>query len=629
LLAVVPLLAMALGLLGTALPIQADPNHPNDSMRVAIIGGTTLDCNPAAAANAVINGGCFPVSTSGPTGSFPGEFTFAPLHRLSVNAGTLAPFDTVLLNVASPFPGGGLGCNVNNLTVGQKQDLVNFVGGGKKLIIYDSECAAQNYSWLPFPFTTSNPGALGGRGTLTIVEDNTLGHRSPSNSHFINTTLVGSQTDAVGDMNVMTTLDPNWCLHMSGRNAANRTGPVHAYARYGTVGSVGLFIYNGLDVDFMQGFTRPDSADPAGNLAKMWLQELQQSFNPDGLPCKAPVVGIRLDPPSDENPAGTQHTVTATVTDLLGKGVPGVLVSFNVTSGPNTGAPGVCTPPACTTDSNGQVSFTYQSNGMTGTDTIQACFKDAQGNQHCATANKTWVVGPPARLTLFPKADTNPVDTQHCVIATVTDAFGNPVPGVTVRFSVTPSFGRTPAGGSGTTNAMGQTTFCYSSALLGPDVIDAFADVDNDTIQDPGEPFDVAAKVWTPPVSTALCEVNITYGGRITAANGDPATFGGNAKVNAQNEPQGQEEYQDHGPAQPMDVHSINVLAVVCPGNPPMEASIFGEATIDGAGSFLYRIDVEDHGEGGKGVDKYQIRLSNGYDSGDQVLEGGNIQIHK
>ena len=56
-------------------------------------------------------------------------------------------------------------------------------------------------------------------------------------------------------------------------------------------------------------------------------------------------------------------------------------------------------------------------------------------------------------------------------------------------------------------------------------------------------------------------------------------------------------------------------------------ASIFGTATIDGAGSFVYRIDVKDLGEPGTS-DTYRIRLSNGYDSGEQVISGGNVQIH-
>ena len=76
-----------------------------------------------------------------------------------------------------------------------------------------------------------------------------------------------------------------------------------------------------------------------------------------------------------------------------------------------------------------------------------------------------------------------------------------------------------------------------------------------------------------------------------------------------------------------MNVHSIDILAVTCSAD-GLSASIFGTATIDGAGSVDFRIDVTDEGEPGSS-DTYQIRLSNGYDSGLQTLVGGNIQIHK
>jgi hypothetical protein len=125
-----------------------------------------------------------------------------------------------------------------------------------------------------------------------------------------------------------------------------------------------------------------------------------------------------------------------------------------------------------------------------------------------------------------------------------------------------------------------------------------------------------------PPESTPGCKV--TNGGRIETLRGDKATFGGNAKATGL---QGEEEYQDHGPAVDMNVHSINVQAVVCSAD-GTSASIFGKATVNGSGSFDYRIDVIDNGEPGAGSDTYRIRLSNGYDSGSQTLEGGNIQLH-
>jgi hypothetical protein len=126
-----------------------------------------------------------------------------------------------------------------------------------------------------------------------------------------------------------------------------------------------------------------------------------------------------------------------------------------------------------------------------------------------------------------------------------------------------------------------------------------------------------------PPVNTVGCKV--TGGGRITAHNGDKATFGGNAQAVSSTSAMGQEEYQDQGPAQPMNVHSLSVLTVSCSSD-GRQASILGLAQVDGAGVFPYRIDVKDLGKSGTN-DTYRIRV-NGYDSGEQTLQGGNIDIH-
>jgi hypothetical protein len=236
-------------------------------------------------------------------------------------------------------------------------------------------------------------------------------------------------------------------------------------------------------------------------------------------------------------------------------------------------------------------------------------------------------VGPPATLTLEPKEDVNFVDGKHCVTATVKDALGQPVQGVTVRFEVTRSDGTTITG-EVKTNGQGQATFCYDGpALPAKDVIKAYADGNDNDMQDAGEPFDIADKLWIIPPSTKGCEVKITQGIGFTADNGDHATGGGVAKVDAEGNLSGQEEYQDHGPAQPMNLHSIEITSIQC--SPDFKsATIFGTATIDGSGTFVFRIDKEDLNEPGKGFDTYHIRVSNGYDSGKHTLEQGNIQIH-
>jgi hypothetical protein len=126
-----------------------------------------------------------------------------------------------------------------------------------------------------------------------------------------------------------------------------------------------------------------------------------------------------------------------------------------------------------------------------------------------------------------------------------------------------------------------------------------------------------ATKTYALPASTPGCKV--TGGGQIIATNGDAATFGGNAEVG----PTGagvkdQEQFTDEGPATTLEVHSISIQTVLCSAD-KTEATIFGTAIINGTGSFDFRIDVKDLGQPGRN-DTYRIRLSNGYDSGEQKL---------
>jgi hypothetical protein len=98
---------------------------------------------------------------------------------------------------------------------------------------------------------------------------------------------------------------------------------------------------------------------------------------------------IKLAPESAENPVGSDHTVTATVTtDDPAPGTPvvGTTVTFEVVAGPHTGATGTDV-----TDSSDQASFTYTGTAA-GEDTIEATFVDADGNtQRSNRVTKTWV----------------------------------------------------------------------------------------------------------------------------------------------------------------------------------------------------------------------------------------------
>jgi Big-like domain-containing protein len=239
------------------------------------------------------------------------------------------------------------------------------------------------------------------------------------------------------------------------------------------------------------------------------------------------------------------------------------------------------------------------------------------------------IAGPPVKVVVTPPTDTNTVGDEHCVTATVTDAFGNPTPGVTVFFNVptSPATGADPARGSATTNRAGEARFCWTASLPGVDTVTAVADANGNGRPDPGEPEGAATKIWILPASTAFCDVKVTEGGWIYARNGDRANFGGNARVLESDDVQGQEEYQDKGPAVQMNLHSTKILALTCTTD-HQHATIWGEATINGSGTWIFRIDVTDMGSGGSN-DSYGIIVSNGYASGQQDLEGGNVTIHK
>jgi hypothetical protein len=327
--------------------------------------------------------------------------------------------------------------------------------------------------------------------------------------------------------------------------------------------------------------------------------------------------------------AGGSTTCTATVTDTSASATtPQGTVSWSSSPTSIAFAPNPCILSGGTGASNScMVTF---SETKADTYTITATYGgDPTHSGSSGTATVTVTPGDPASLTLAPSpghSAVNEVNSTHCETATVKDLFGNPTPNITVIFSVT---GVNPGGGSDTTDANGEAEFCYIGLLFGPDAIHAFADFDpEDGSQDAGEPFGDAAKVWTLPPSTPLCAVEFpTGGGHFHADNGDFANFGGNAHVSETGDPTGQQQYRDHGPVQPLDVHSINVLAVVCIAvDGGKQATLYGEATIDGSGTHPYRIQVEDLSEGGSS-DTYWILLTL-YNSGRHTLEGGNITIH-
>jgi uncharacterized repeat protein (TIGR01451 family) len=122
--------------------------------------------------------------------------------------------------------------------------------------------------------------------------------------------------------------------------------------------------------------------------------------------------------------------LVAEVTDAFGNPVPGATVTFTP---PTTGATATVSTPALT-DVNGQTSVTATAGTAAGSFTITAATAGAASATFTATATP----GAPASITVTSGDGQTP--TVNTVFAaplavTVRDAFGNPVPGVTVGFS--------------------------------------------------------------------------------------------------------------------------------------------------------------------------------------------------
>jgi len=187
-------------------------------------------------------------------------------------------FDTVVLSQL---------CDIKtSLSDAFKRDLAQWVADGHKLIIQDSDrcgggtAVPPDYSFLPFPFATSNPGKMGSKGqSLMFVEENTIGNGATGTPGFINLESwlknLNGDNNELGDSNTVVKYDARWCGHLFGTNALKKNGFMEAYAHSGR----GLIIYNGFDVDQYNG----------PSYRQLVTRELAQGFDPDNLPCSAPI----------------------------------------------------------------------------------------------------------------------------------------------------------------------------------------------------------------------------------------------------------------------------------------------------------------------------------------------------
>ena len=168
-------------------------------------------------------------------------------------------------------------------------------------------------------------------------------------------------------------------------------------------------------------------------------------------------------------PAGSSSTLTATVTDQDGNAVAdGTVVSFTTDLG--------SVSPITAVTVNGIATATLSAIVL-GTATVTATVGSLS-----STVQVTFIAGPPAQLSLTatPAVIAANGISQSTVLATVRDAFGNPVPDAQVNFLA--GIGRfSPA--SGTTDANGQVTASLTSLVPGTENV--FATVETLVAQTP------------------------------------------------------------------------------------------------------------------------------------------------
>jgi hypothetical protein len=282
--------------------------------------------------------------------------------------GSLSGYDTVMLYQVCDI------ANHPNLVKALNTYLSNGLG---KVVIYDGDdCSPNNnnettpdYSKFLFPFKSNNPGPGHLGGNLTLVEN------EPSAALTRNVSIGASGAgDTLGDANTLTSNTGGWCAAVTGMNANGKAG---IQVGYHSTPNGGLVIYDGQD----------SWLTDVNTLARQIFDNiLDQPFNPDHLPCVVPVTGIKLNPLTATNPAGSSYTVVATVTNSAGNPQAGVTVTFAVRSGPNAGSIGTAL-----TDASGQAKFTYTGTSRVGIDTLVATFTNSTGST--LTSNNVTNIG--------------------------------------------------------------------------------------------------------------------------------------------------------------------------------------------------------------------------------------------
>jgi adhesin/invasin len=201
---------------------------------------------------------------------------------------------------------------------------------------------------------------------------------------------------------------------------------------------------------------------------------------------------VKITPATTAFAPGSSQTFTATATDAGGNPIAGAPLLF-VVSGPGTIGGG--SNQLVTSAANGTASVVLASTAAdSGTGSVTVSVQNASATQcqasggACsAVATYTVKVGAGSTtLLLYPEKNVSAgASNAEGVEAVVLNADGSVAPNQVVRFKVT---GANTATGAETTASSGAAVFAYTAANAGTDTITAYDDVNNNNVQDAGEP---------------------------------------------------------------------------------------------------------------------------------------------
>jgi PKD domain len=156
------------------------------------------------------------------------------------------------------------------------------------------------------------------------------------------------------------------------------------------------------------------------------------------------------------------------------------------------------------------------------------------------------------------------------------------------------------------------------------------------TTQSPVSGFNVITTIDHEGVTCMATSTAIVgRAGKVTGSGeiGDNLNFGFDAQPDSNNNFKGNLNYTDKTNNIDLKSTSITFVSILSDNE---HATLKGTATVNGTSGYTFRVDMEDNGEPGKGVDRVRIRLSgptnydsNAFAANGGLLIAGNIQIHK